>query len=301
MRSREVLTMRAQISLTPTESKKLIAKAVVNMDVVKRALAEGIVVMHPSSSTFFIAEELTGKRPKTPVWVCGVIVPKGACLSLRASKMSVDRPRIGISHPEDFTNSWVIQGGKLSTGTSLRDLFEKMGPKDVYIKGVNALDTKGTVGILIGNRVEGGTIGRVIAASKRKGFSLIFPVGLEKLIPIHIEEAAKEALKTQYDYSMGINCGLWPCKEGVVVTELKAIEILSGATAIPIAAGGLDGAEGAITLVVKGEKEEVTKAIEYVEQSKGARLPKANSPNCEDCGAALCDFPVKAKPWVRSV
>ena len=78
MCSWKVLIMRAQISLTPTESKKLIAKAVVNMDVVKRALAEGIVVMHPSSSTFFIAEELTGKRPQTPVWVCGVIVPNGA-------------------------------------------------------------------------------------------------------------------------------------------------------------------------------------------------------------------------------
>ena len=290
--------MRAQISLTPTESKKFIAKAVVNLDVVKQALAEGIVVMHPSSSTYFIIEEVTGMRPKTPVWVCGVVVPKGACLSLGASKMSENQPRIGISYPEDYASSWVIQGGKLATGISLRDLFEKMGPKDVYIKGVNALDPQGTVGILIGNRLEGGTIGRVIAASRRKGFNLIFPVGLEKLIPVRIEEAAKEALKTQYEYSMGVNCGLWPCKEGIVVTELKAVEILSGAIAIPIAAGGLDGAEGAITLVIKGEKEEVTKAIEYAEQSKGARLPKANTPKCEDCGAAICDFPVKAKPWV---
>ncbi|MFC1961650.1 hypothetical protein ACFLWN_01180, partial [Chloroflexota bacterium] len=239
--------------------------------------------------------------PQTPVWVSGVIVPKGACLSSGSSKVKTEHTRTGISHPDDFTNSWVIQGGELSVGTSLRDLFEKMGPKDVYIKGVNALDTKGTVGILIGNQMEGGTIGRVIAAHKRKGFSLIFPVGLEKLIPMPIEEAAKEALKKQYDYSMGINCGLLPCNEGVVVTELKAIEILTGATAIPIAAGGLDGAEGAMTLVVKGETEGVAKAIEYAEQSKGARLPKANCPNCEDCGATVCDFPVTTKPWVRPV
>ena len=291
--------MRAQVSLTPTESKKLIAKAVVNMEVVKQASAKGIVVMHPSSSTFFVVEELTGERPKTPLWVCGVIVPKGACVSLGSSKMVLEHPRVS-TRPEDFPSSWVIQGGKLSTGISLHDLFERMGPKDVYIKGVNALDPEGTVGVLIGNRVEGGTLGSVEAASKRKGFSLIFPVGLEKLIPIRIEEAAKEAIKTQYNYSMGINCGLLPCK-GMVVTELTAIEILSGATAIPIAAGGLGGAEGAVTLVIKGGKEKVSKAIEYVEQSKGARLPQVNTPSCENCGWDFCDFPIKAKPWVRSV
>ncbi len=283
--------MRAQVSLIPTESKKLIAKAVVNMDVVRRALAEGIVVMHPSSSTIFIAEEIIGERPKTTVWVCGVVTPKGTCLGLGAHKSSAEHPRVGAGNPEDFVSSWVIEGGKLSTGTSLRNLFERMGPKDVYIKGVNALDTEGTVGILSANRVEGGTIGRVFAASKQKGFSIIFPVGLEKLIPIRIEDAAKEAIKTQYDYSMGISCGLFPCK-GIVVTETKAIEILSGATAIPIAAGGLDGAEGAVTLVLKGEEEQVSKAIEYVEQSKGAHLPKADPPNCEDCGIGSCDFPV---------
>ena len=289
--------MRAQVSLTPTESKKLISKAVVSMEAVKRASAEGIVVMHPSSSTFFIAEQLSGERPRTPVWVCGVITPKGACMASGASKMSAAHPRVTTSDPSDFTSSWVIQKGKLSTGIGLREILERMGPEDIYIKGVNALDPEGTVGILIGNRVEGGTIGRVIAASRRKGFGLIFPVGLEKLIPIRIEEAAKEALKSQYAYSMGISCGLLPCK-GTVVTELRAIEILSGASAIPIAAGGLDGAEGSITMVIKGEKEQVSKAIEYVEQSKGAHLPKADPPNCEDCNVGICDFPVKGKPWV---
>ncbi len=289
--------MLAQVSLTPAESKKLIAKAVTQIDMVKKAIAEGMVVMQPSSSTIFVAEEIIGERPKTPVWVCGVIVSKGACMGWGAYKDSTERSRFVTRSPEDFANSWVVEGRKLSTGITLRDIFAKMGPKDVYIKGVNALDIEGTVGVLIGNKVEGGTIGRVVTASRRKGFSLIFPVGLEKLIPIRIEDAAKEAIKTKYDYSMGIACGLYPCK-GMVVTEVKAVKILSGATAIPISSGGLDGAEGAVTLVIKGEKEQVEKAIEYVEQSKGARLPKANPPRCEECSIAICDFPVKGKPWV---
>jgi len=289
--------MRAQFTFTPTESKKLIAKAVTNLSVVKEALAKGIVVMWPSSSTIFIAEEIIGETPKTSVWVCGVIVPKGACISGGAYKQSTNHPESGTRTPESSTNSWVIEGGKLTTGISLRDLFDRMGPKDVYIKGVNALDTEGTAGVLIGNRVEGGTIGRINAASKRKGFSLIFPVGLEKLIPGRIEDAAKEAIKTKYDYSMGINCGLLPCR-GIVVTEIEAIEILSGATAIPFSAGGLDGAEGSVTLIVKGEEEQVRKAIEYAEQCKGARLPQTNAPSCGSCTSAICDFSMAGKPWI---
>ncbi len=153
------------------------------------------------------------------------------------------------------------------------------------------------LGILIGNRVEGGTIGRVMAASRRRGFSVIFPAGLEKLIPIPIEVAAKEAIKTDYAYSMGINCGLLPCK-GITVTEPKAIEILTGAAAFPISAGGVGGAEGSVTLVIKGTDDQVKKAIEYAEQCKGAKLPTVYTPNCDTCAARLCDFPLTGKHWV---
>ena len=49
----------------PTESKKLIAKGIVELEVVQKALKEGLVVIHPSSSTFFIVGEITGKTPIT--------------------------------------------------------------------------------------------------------------------------------------------------------------------------------------------------------------------------------------------
>jgi len=47
---------------------------------------------------------------------------------------------------------------------------------------------------------------------KRRGYEVIFPTGLEKLIPTPIEEAAKEAKKSGYKYSLGITCGLFPCE-----------------------------------------------------------------------------------------
>ncbi|HEX78155.1 MAG TPA: hypothetical protein G4O03_07095 [Dehalococcoidia bacterium] len=293
--------MRAQVTLTPTESKKLIAKAVARMDIVKRALAQGTVVLHPSSSTYFIVEEITRDKPKTNTWVCGIVAPKGTCVEMGSaigshSIVSKVTQESATTNPKAFRHSWVIRGGEMTTGIPLGSLLEDLGPEDVYIKGVNALDTEGNVGVLIGNPIEGGTIGQVMAASRGKGFNVIFPVGLEKLIPIPVKEAAKEALRTSYEYAMGIGCALFPC-QGITVTEPKAIEILSGATAIPISAGGLGGAEGSVTLVIRGDEEQVRKAIDYAEQSKGARLPQVRTFNCHQCDVSFCYFPVGDKPW----
>ena len=74
--------MLAQIVLTPAESKKLIAKAVARLETVQKAANKGIVALHPSSSTYFIVEELTGSKPKTNYWVCGVVTPKGMCVEM---------------------------------------------------------------------------------------------------------------------------------------------------------------------------------------------------------------------------
>jgi len=99
---------------------------------------------------------------------------------------------------------------------------------------------------------------------------------------------------------MGLSSGLLPCPKGdkvAIVTEADAINILTGATAIPIAAGGLGGAEGAIIMTIKGNSEQVGRAIDFVEQCKGARLPQLRLCNCKDC-PDRCTFPVGDKNWV---
>jgi hypothetical protein len=136
-----------------------------------------------------------------------------------------------------------------------------------------------------------------MAARRKRSFTLIFAAGLEKLIPIPMHEAAIEAKRIGCDYAMGMVVGLIPCKGGRKVTEIDAIEILSGSTAIPIAGGGLGGAEGAITLVIKGKEGQVRKAIDYAEQSKGAKLPQFRLRSCYDCPNINCKFPGGDKHW----
>ncbi|MFB3885642.1 MAG: hypothetical protein ACE144_10475 [Thermodesulfobacteriota bacterium] len=293
--------MRAQVSLTPTESKKLIAKAVAHMKIVQNAFKKGIVAIHPSSSTIFLVDELIGRFPDTEVWVCGVIVPKGACLSVEA--LGSNQPRhektpTVLRSPATYPYTWVVEKGELRSGLPLGEILDRMGPDDVYIKGVNAIDSNNTVGVLIGNRVEGGTFGVVMSASKRKGFKLIFPAGLEKLIPIPLEKAAEEAAKrNSLTYSMGMPCVLLTCR-GMVVTELNAVEILAGATAVPIGAGGLGGAEGGVTVVIKGNDEQGKKAIDCIESIKGTKLPReVIVPDCLDCQNELCSLKDGKKPW----
>lgn len=288
--------MLAQVVLTPAESKKLIAMAICELDSVKTAARQGTIVLHPSSTTYFMVEILTGHKPPTDVWACGIIVPKGACIEMGVGKHMIDKNQ--PHGPAAFPYTWVIRQGKVSAGTPLSRILDEMTATDVYVKGVNALDPAGNVGVLVGNPVEAGTIGLVAESYREKGFNLIFAAGLEKLITVPIKDAAVVAKRREYAYAMGISVGLFPCPAGTVVTELKAFEILSGAEAIPISAGGLGGAEGAVTLVLRGDESQVGKAIQFAESAKGAKLPPVRTFNCDDCHITMCRFSPKGKHWV---
>ena len=48
---------------------------------------------------------------------------------------------------------------------------------------------------------------------------------------------------------------------GTIVTEIEALEILSGVSAFQTGAGGIGGAEGAVHLVVRGSRDKVQKAL----------------------------------------
>lgn len=287
--------MLAQVVLTTAESKKLIAKAIARMDVVKKAAKKGIVALHPSSSTYFIVEEITGKKPATNHWVCGVVAPRGMCVEMAMVLGGNLSPHEKKADPGDLRGVWIVERGRFADGEALSSLLYRMAPTDVYMKGVNALDAAGHVGVLFG---LAGSMGYVQAARKKKGFTIIYPAGLEKLIPLPVKDAAKEAKYTRYEYGMGMPVGLYPCPDGVTVTEVAAIEMLSGATAIPIAGGGLGGAEGAVTLVIKGTSSQVKKALDFIEQSKGAHFPDLRLCNCEACPVPDCRYPLKGKHWV---
>ena len=185
----------AQIVLTPTEAKKLLSKAVLNLDEVKRALDSGMLIVHPSSTTIFMLDELGFTLPSEGIWICGHISPKGLCISRAMVDAILEIPDYT---DEKYPFEFIIQKGKLLPveQSALGPALEEMTPDDLYIKGVNAIDPKGRAGILLAARTSGGSIGLVLKKQKEKKFKMILPVGHEKQIPIPLADAQKAAVRT---------------------------------------------------------------------------------------------------------
>lgn len=289
--------MIAMFVFTTAESKKLIAKAIAGMDRVKKAFNDGILAIHPSSSTYFLVEELTGSPPQGKVWVTGVITPRGFCgeANLQVKKIDSETGIIkALEDPGKYPHTIVIKKGQVVAGLILSDLMSEMKGGDIYFKGVNAVDSNKRVGVLRGSMVEG-TIGRVVSVAASKGFEVICPVGFEKLLPVNVDEAA-EMVRGPKKYSMGIKINLFPF-DATVVNEVDSLQMLTGVKAVPFAAGGLAGAEGGVSVAVTGSSEEVDAAIELAESVKGATLPQVQLPDCSDCGMHLCHFIGQKRHW----
>lgn len=95
------------------------------------------------------------------------------------------------------------------------------------------------------------------------------PVVLEKLIPGSIEEAINVSGIYSPVWSMGMGTGLAPVS-GEIVTEKIALELIARVKCTVIASGGIDGAEGATTMVIEGDADQVKTAVQTVLRVKGS-------------------------------
>ncbi len=168
-------------------------------------------------------------------------------------------------------------------------LLEKLGPGDILLKGANAIDACGNVGIAMAGPT-GGTIGQFYMAMMARGLRIIYPVGLEKLVPSVEAAAAYGGTLERLGNRIGTRVGMACIAGGRTFTEINAVESLFGISAVHFASGGWGGAEGAVTLVVEGPDVQVEKCIGFIEQHvKGEPLlPAAKSP-CAPCSAP-CSF-----------
>jgi hypothetical protein len=242
--------MHVQITLTSAESKRLIAKAVVNLGEIKKAFKNGIIVIGVGTTNAYVAEELLGQEIERERFVAGVVLSKGTF----------------VLPAERRLKEIVIKRGKI-IDAKMDDVLPEMTSNDVFLKGANALDFSGTAGVLMAGQ-GGGTIGRSLGTIMSKGVNLIIPVGLEKFIPGSIKNVAPLAGMDKVIFSTGTPVGMMPI-HGKVITELEAIKIISGAEAIVMAKGGVSGAEGAVTLMVRGTPDQLRRVKLLTKSIKG--------------------------------
>jgi hypothetical protein len=239
------------VTLTPAESKRLIAKGLLSTDFIQEVLKTGYLCITMGTTSAYLVEEILGEYDKTR-HVAGIVVPKG--LALTDSKMR-------------FKDA-IFYKGKYIENTKVADILDKLSPKDVIIKSANGLDQDFVPIVLLAGRT-GGSVGAFLVAAAARNITIIMPVGLEKSIPISYQEFAGEFGMDDWDYAIGTPVGAIAIHEGIPFTEIEALEALFAVDAIPISAGGVNGAEGSVTFFIEGDDDDIAEAYEFLKGLKG--------------------------------
>jgi hypothetical protein len=245
--------VQAQIVLTVSESKRLIAKGVAKLPVVTKALKSGTVIIAKGTTNTYVAEEITGRKIPHGPYVYGRTYPaKG-----------------GKQLPEaEPISEVVLIKGKVQPEQPLAEAVKLLKPGDVVIKGANALDYQNkTAGVLIGGG-SAGTSGKIMPYVVGQKVHLVIPVGLEKQVSgkvVDIQLKMREPVESLNDIpSMFL-------LTGHIFTEIEALKLLTGVSAFQAAGGGIGGAEGAVRLVCRGTRQQVIEALELAKQIHGER------------------------------
>ncbi|MEA1962444.1 MAG: hypothetical protein U9N81_14450 [Bacillota bacterium] len=268
--------MISTFALHPSASKYLIAQAVASMPEVQTVFQNGKIFIGHGTTNAFIVEALF-KKPVEDIecYVSGVIAQKSAC----------------ATEPENRQEPWCIEKGQIIQ-TDWLEFINTFQKGDIFIKGANALDSQGRVGILIGDP-QGGTIGKSLGILKARGITIINPVGLEKMIP-SCEEAEKHMGINKIGPHLGLKLGYICLSNTTVITETDSIKILFDLPAFQVAAGGVNGMEGSVVLAVESNDEKKLKeVINYVKHANQQKPLKIKKKSCADCPAP-CDI-IKAE------
>lgn len=243
--------MKTEVVLTVAESKRLIARGVAALDLVRARQREGIIVVAKGSTNAYVYEELTGLAIDKRAYVTGCTLPAGR----------------GHHSEGQQLRDLVLVNGKPDPSLDRHSAPARMTPGDVYIKGANALNyAKSVAGITIANPASGGTIGAAIGAIISKKIDLLIPIGLEKETPLDILTLSTRA-NVQDDFA-GKVCGLWPIT-GRIYTEIEALRTLSGVQVFPVGSGGICGAEGGVRLLLEGSNDDIRRATEVIAAVQG--------------------------------
>jgi len=234
-----------QFVLTPSMSKRLIGKGILAHPSVHEVLDKGTLVIVAGTTNGYVAEEVLdaiGQRKgfSREGFRRGAVVPPGQPAA--------------IGKPADV----VIVNGVWQKGLTIFDVADSLKAGDVILKGANALsgDLR-KAAVLIGDP-KAGTAGAAIPAVVGRRVRLIVPVGLEKRVCEDLDDLAAALNSPDAEGPR-----LLPLP-GEPFTELHAIEMLTDATAMLVAAGGIRGAEGAVWIAVHGENDCVAAAEELI-------------------------------------
>lgn len=244
-------THQTWVSLTVAEGKRLIAKGLVAYPPVQECLKTGKLILAKGTTNTYVAEEMTKDSLTNGEYVYGYISPA-------KSNKEVDRSK--------KRNELVFINGKIKD-VSYKDFLPEMEEGDIVIKGANIINhQKGQAAIMIGHPTAG-TIGALYPYILGKKLRFIIPVGLEKESSQDIDLIG-EYSKIEHDQVNRKTPRLWSVK-GELFTEIEAIKQFADLEVIHYGSGGIGGAEGAVSLLLRGSESEIQKALKVIQAVQG--------------------------------
>ena len=236
--------------LTVSESKRLIAKGIAANKDVKDRLENGIVIITLGTTNTYLAEELAGLSAPRGSFVTGRIFP--------SSKEDFAR---GMKRQSEI----VLMKGK-PADISYADALARMNAKDIVFKGANMVNyAKRQAAVCVG-APDGGTVAKLRKYTDEGKGRWIVPVGLEKETTQDLFEIQK---MTNGDIQRGKGTVRLNVTQGNIYTEIEAMKEFADVDVHVTAKGGVDGAEGGVSLLICGTKAEVEKAENIVKQLQG--------------------------------
>lgn len=244
-----------QYIITPAMGKRIIGMALTKHPDIQRVLESGNLVIIGGSTNGYVAEEVLKSIGQSEGFSKvgfrrGLVAPMG-----------FDVPQI------DFPGDILIRDGEWVKGRMIFDVVDELDVGDMVVKGANAFDSRGQAAVHIGGST-GGTILAALTAIIGRRVGLLVPVGLEKRV---FEDVNVIAARCNAPGASGPRLMPMP---GKTFTEIDAIELLTGAEAFLISAGGVYGAEGSVRLGISGDEGEMAAAGGLIESV-------ANEPPCE--------------------
>ena len=237
--------MNATVVLTPPMSKRLIAAGVAQLPSVRHALSNGRVLVTLGTTNAAVAETLLGKGIDREGFAAGFIDDRWNVNS-----------RVG-----EVAEVYLVHGSPVEASPD--EILNTLAASDVLVKGGNALDPWGVVGVLLAS-ASGGTVGRYVPTALARGVEIVIPISLSKATHESITDLAACMGIGRTKHKMGLACGIYPL-HGHVVTELEALSILYDIEASHVASGGLGCGAGSVSLLLRGDAAAVGQAFSFIE------------------------------------
>ena len=225
------MAKKVQVTLTGNEGKLLIAKAAARTEQVRTCMKGHKLLLCGGTTVSAFSEELGFE----PLRISGRIEATGTRTALQTS--------------EAPHNLLIENGISINVDKNIQEIAETLSASDLIVVGANAIDTAGRAALAFA-ALGGGSRGYALHSAYMQGVPMLILAGLNKLIP-DLGSAQAHSGRTGVDCSMGAAIGLYNLF-GVVITEIKAFEILFGIEAVAIAGSGIHSGEGSRTFVLSG-------------------------------------------------